>query len=100
MIHLDLVYDFVGKLKRAYIIARSPNVTVTSWYRSPQENQRVGGAARSQHLLGLAIDVLPDRGGAAFAQAAQAQGMTILNEGDHFHIQAFPAGVLPETFWT
>ena len=28
----------------------------TSWYRDPATNKRIGGASRSQHLKGLAID--------------------------------------------
>ena len=31
-------------------------VTVTSWYRDPVTNRRVGGASRSSHLTGLACD--------------------------------------------
>jgi uncharacterized protein YcbK (DUF882 family) len=31
-------------------------ITVTSWYRDPATNQRVGGARRSMHLTGGAVD--------------------------------------------
>jgi len=31
-------------------------VTVTSWYRDPISNRRVGGASRSRHLSGGAVD--------------------------------------------
>ena len=32
-------------------------ITVTSWYRPPTVNRRVGGVANSQHLLGWAVDI-------------------------------------------
>lgn len=35
---------------------------VTSWYRDPVTNKRVGGASRSQHLTGGAVDIRPASG--------------------------------------
>jgi hypothetical protein len=32
-------------------------VTITSGYRSPHHNARIGGAPRSKHMLGMAADV-------------------------------------------
>ncbi|MBD2653667.1 cell wall hydrolase [Synechocystis sp. FACHB-383] len=37
-------------------------IIVTSWYRPPAVNQRVGGAKNSQHLYGLAADIRPASG--------------------------------------
>lgn len=34
-------------------------LVVTSWFRSPALNKRVGGKETSAHLLGLATDVVP-----------------------------------------
>lgn len=31
-------------------------LTITSWYRDPDTNRRVGGASQSTHLAGLAVD--------------------------------------------
>lgn len=39
---------------RAYLGDRK--ITVNSWYRDPVTNRRVGGASRSRHLVGDAVD--------------------------------------------
>ena len=31
-------------------------ITINSWYRDPVTNRRVGGASRSRHLVGDAVD--------------------------------------------
>lgn len=35
-------------------------ITVTSWYRDPVSNRRVGGARNSQHMQGHAVDFFVD----------------------------------------
>lgn len=38
-------------------------ITVNSWYRCPELNRAIGGAKRSDHLIGAAVDfVAPDFG--------------------------------------
>ena len=37
-------------------------VTVNSGYRTAAHNRRIGGAARSRHVMGLAADIAVDRG--------------------------------------
>lgn len=44
-------------LERTRIEEDRPMI-LTSVYRSPAENERVGGAAKSQHLLGRAADIV------------------------------------------
>lgn len=72
---------------------------ITSWWRSPFENQRVGGLPDSQHLVGLALDVVPGKPGfklavsEASSRFAEAGFITVPAER-HLHIQTFPAGVL------
>lgn len=76
--------------------------TFTSWWRSPQENIRVGGDPRSQHLLGLALDIVPsDTTLSNLASAFKNYASDVLDtpfvavlESDHVHVQRFPAGAL------
>lgn len=67
----------------------------TSWWRTASENERVGGAAASQHLVGLAVDVLPPADRARLLELASAWGLTPIDEGDHVHIQRYRAGSAP-----
>jgi uncharacterized protein YcbK (DUF882 family) len=46
---LQVLRDFVGK-----------PITINSGYRSPSYNKKIGGASRSQHLLGTAADIRID----------------------------------------
>lgn len=63
-------------------------VTITSGYRCPIHNKKVGGKSHSQHLNGQAADVIV-RGVsmAHVAEAARRVGFSfVLNEGDHVHV--------------
>lgn len=87
---LPELLDFLGKLGQVPV---GRSVAVTSWYRDPTHNAAVGGHPQSQHLLGLAIDLVAGPGdGPAVAQAARAVGLIAVEEGDHIHLQARPAG--------
>jgi len=69
-----------------------PDGTLTSWYRTPERNRAVGGARRSQHLLGLAIDLdTPDPD--LVLELADLFGVVALDETatkSHVHLQAMP----------
>ncbi len=72
---------------------------VTSWFRSVDQNRRVGGDPDSQHLFGLAFDIVPGKGTSRLAinEAAGrfAQfGFTVVPDSTHVHVQVFPRGVL------
>ena len=69
---------------------------VTSTYRSPAHNRRVGGVANSYHLSNRAIDIAR-RPGVSHSQIAAAYrnaGYSLaesLDEGDHSHFAFAPA---------
>ncbi len=90
------IYQFV----RAVNAAWTDSTGATSWYRTPAENVRVGGSGPrgygvggplSQHLIGLAVDLV-----GADAQALRREGLLVIDQGTHVHVQGWPAGVLDE----
>lgn len=105
------IYDeFVKRVVNAIGSQNFNAVRVTSWYRTPFDNSRVGGDPSSQHLLGLAVDLqIVDRGGSSISFGMNPfrlqgrlrdMGLTAVVEGDHVHVQVFPAGVVaPLTRW-
>lgn len=59
---------------------------VTSWFRHPWKNERVGGVALSRHQFGLAFDVTPVN--SAVGEKLRAMGFKlVLNETDHYHVE-------------
>lgn len=88
---LPAVQWFISQVVASYV----PGCELTSWYRSPSHNRSVGGAADSQHLLGLGVDFAGDKWARAELELrARAHGLTPVLEGDHLHLQAFPPGFL------
>jgi len=70
-------------------------LSVTSWFRTAEQNRSEGGSPESQHLFGLAWDLVAPPGSMQhLAEHMRAQGLIAVNEGDHVHVQAFPAGSL------
>jgi len=67
-------------------------IQATSWWRSPNENRDVGGFPESQHLLGLAVDLVLDDKQRAVGELVDL-GLTAVNEGTHVHVQYWPAGI-------
>lgn len=47
-------------LESVQILCAKHSLSVSSWIRTEKRNRLVGGSPNSQHLLGLAVDVVPD----------------------------------------
>lgn len=62
--------------------------SVTSWWRTEKRNRAVGGAANSQHLNGLAVDVVLDdpKDQENFVADCAGLGLNVIVEGDHLHV--------------
>lgn len=61
---------------------------LSSWFRTREENDAVGGRPDSLHLRGLAMDIVSSASGQArLAQAWQSWGLDALDEGDHVHLE-------------
>jgi len=53
--HVDVIVKTLAKRRKVPL--NQIKVTLISGYRSPEHNARVGGAKKSQHLLGKAVDL-------------------------------------------
>jgi hypothetical protein len=84
-----IIFEFIRRVARSL----QPGQQITSWYRDPLTNQREGGAPTSQHLFGLALDIVGPGQQLSQAIARDAQ-LIAVQEFDHLHIQFLPAGVL------
>lgn len=77
------------------VLRRTPDAIPTSWWRSVEDNREEGGDPESQHLFGLAADiVVPSRVLAGVLGVARGLGLTAVNERTHVHLQLFPKGAL------
>ena len=79
--------DFTCKIN---ILSMAHAFSVTSWLRTPARNEAVGGAKRSKHLFGLAVDCVLDDPSKAknLVKSAGEMGLVAIEEGDHVHIQS------------
>lgn len=85
-------------LRRLGFVSGGGSFSVSSFVRTRAHNAAVGGDPMSQHLLGTAADLVPDDGDMAGLEAwCRSLGVFgyVLNEGDHVHVQLFPAGTIP-----
>jgi len=77
-----------------------PGARLTSGLRTPDQNERAGGARNSFHLRGQAVDIAPPAGMNLneFRQQLAAQGVDIaelIDEGDHWHLAWNGGGQAP-----
>lgn len=63
--------------------------SVTSWIRTPDRNQAVGGHPDSFHMVGMAVDIVFDRPEdmEKFLEKASRYGLRAIDEKDHVHVQ-------------
>lgn len=54
---LDNIYRLANRLQVIRDLIGKP-ILINSGYRSPAHNQAVGGASQSQHLNGMAVDIV------------------------------------------
>ncbi len=86
--------QLVDFLTRLHHIRVGPSIRLTSWYRDEVTNRRVGGAPDSQHLLGLALDLIgKELDLRQLVLQVRAVGVIAVREPRHVHLQALPAGV-------
>ncbi len=84
---IDAITFFSAILQAALQLGLS----VTSWFRTPSHNAVVGKHPDSQHQIGTAADLVPDPGTDRAAVIAHFQhlGYTVIDEGDHLHVQKY-----------
>lgn len=75
------------------------DTVITSWYRSPSQNVSASGEADSQHLFGLALDIVPGKPSLqlAISEASarfQEAGFVVVPVSTHLHVQTYPKGLL------
>lgn len=73
------------------IASIAPGARITSGYRDPERNRRVGGAPNSYHTRGQAFDLAPPPGMSMrqLYEQVRASGQPfqeVINEGDHVHV--------------
>ena len=61
---------------------------VTSWFRSPSHNEKVGGKSNSKHLIGWAFDVQPANS-VTMDKLRKIGFRVVVNESSHLHAQVF-----------
>jgi hypothetical protein len=58
--YFENIYYTAGMMEAIRYILGGHPLNVTSWYRNPKVNKAVGGAKKSSHLSGLAVDFTCD----------------------------------------
>lgn len=97
-VYIDFYRYLIPRLQ--FLLERFPQAVPTSWWRSERRNLAVGGAPYSQHLLGWAVDFAPPRHqNRELVRLANEIGLVGVDEGDHVHVQMYPAGVIPKTVY-
>ena len=89
--------ELVLKLQQLRDTINKP-IKVTSGYRCPIENKKVGGAKNSAHLLGEGVDIQTELSTVTLAMiASKIKGIRIGIYERHLHIDVRPAN--PSKYW-
>lgn len=72
-----------------YRFGKATRASITSWGRTAAHNKKVGGVINSFHVRWMAVDVVYDKRPSleAAKEAAAQQGLFLLREKDHDHLQ-------------
>ena len=91
---LPHVIAFLNQLGRGLVsTAGFEKLRASSWYRDVEANARAGGHPDSQHLLGLAIDVVgPIEVRERLLIELRGVGLVAVDEFSHVHVQLLRAG--------
>ena len=79
-------------------LGQIPGVQITSGFRTPEKNAKVGGVPNSYHLTDQARDIAPPRTpeqAQQIRQYAAQNGLEIIDEGDHWHLEPARRGAQP-----
>ncbi len=91
----ELIAELVVFLTNLQRLRPGRSIRISSWWRDPVTNRRVGGHPQSQHLLGLAIDLVGEERelGEIIRQVREfSLGIEAIRQTSHVHIQWLPAG--------
>lgn len=94
-------FDLLQKLNRARGFAGIPFV-ITSGYRTPEHNAKVGGVPGSSHCKGLAVDIACNTSAARFqiVNSLMMAGFNRIGIGNTFiHVDCDPEKA-PGVIWT
>ena len=87
---LPYIQVFVGRL-----LPPPAGYSWGSWGRNERENEDAGGSFESQHRVWTAVDVRgPGSAPYWYQEQLRRRGLIVVDEGDHLHIQLWPAGAL------
>lgn len=91
------IHEFVD---RVLSLCALFDCSVTSWARTERHNEYVRGKMTSKHRIAvgaMGADLLPDDMSTkpALVLAARRLGLSVLDEGDHVHVQGIPPNPSP-----
>lgn len=93
--------DLVEKLDKAREYCNFPMI-ITSGYRSPEDNEKLGSAPSSAHIKGLAADIRRPTGDDEAIQLAWALGLAGFQRMEvcdkHIHVDIDPSKPCPLTW--